>query len=235
VQDDELAWPAHLSLEGFNYGHLSGGEGRPIEWWRDWLSRDPTYSAKPYAQLAGVLASAGNRDGAADIRFSGRDRERTELLRGCGWLQDLGWVKRPDDARPCRWGSGFGLSALQAFVGYGIGTYTFRALYAALALAVMGTLILCFAPGVRGIRPPNWAVTRARRGQRQKSLLWCFGASLQRVLPLVTISAEFSDFFNDPRRERLRSWQHVAFGVLVLCGWVLAGFVAAAFSGLIQN
>ena len=46
---------------------------------------------------------------------------------------------------------------------------------------------------------------------------------------------EFSDFFNDPKRERLYPWQHFAFGVLALCGWVLAGFVAAAFSGLIQS
>jgi hypothetical protein len=55
------------------------------------------------------------------------------------------------------------------------------------------------------------------------------------VLPLVTISQEFSDFFNDPNRERLYAWQHVVFGVLALCGWALGLFVAAAFSGLIQS
>jgi hypothetical protein len=126
------------------------------------------------------------------------------------------------------------LSALQLFVGHGIGAYTFRAAGWGLVLAVIGTIILCVAPGVRGVRPVRF-LAKTRRGPRQKSLLWCFGASLQRVLPLVTISAEFSDFFNDPKRERLRPWQHVTFGVLVLCGWALAGFVAAAFSGLIQN
>ena len=126
------------------------------------------------------------------------------------------------------------MSALQLFVGHGIGAYTFRAAGWGLVLAVIGTIILCIAPGVRGVRPVRF-LAKMKRGPRQKSLLWCFGASLQRVLPLVTFSAEFSDFFNDPRRARLRSWQHVAFAVLVLCGWALGLFVAAAFSGLIQS
>ena len=52
---------------------------------------------------------------------------------------------------------------------------------------------------------------------------------------MITISKEFGDFFDDPKRERLTPRQHVAFGVLALCGWVLAGFVAAAFSGLVQS
>jgi hypothetical protein len=191
---------------------------RPIGWWRGWLNRDPVYSAQPYVQLASVLGAAGNRDGAADIRFFGRDRERSELLRGCTWLQKLGWVEEPnDDSGACRWGSWLGLSALQAFVGYGIGNYSFRAVGWALKLAVSGLVILTFAPGVRGTRPIRYW-TRLQRGPQQKSLLWCFGASLHRVLPLISINQEFSEFFNDPKRERLHAWQHVAFGVLALCG-----------------
>jgi hypothetical protein len=240
LQDDEHAWPDRITLEGFTYTHLGGLGGeqrqdmrnRPIRWWRKWLNRDPVYSAQPYAQLASVFAAGGNRDGAADIRFFGRDRERSELLRGCTWLQKLGLAEKPDDNRPCRWGAGLSLSLLQAFVGYGIGNYAFRAVLWALALALVGTVILWFAPGVRGVRPSPSATSR---GPRQKSLVWCIGASLHQVLPLISINPEFNDFFNDPKRERLYPWQHVAFGVLALCGWVLAGFVAAAFSGLIQS
>jgi hypothetical protein len=114
------------------------------------------------------------------------------------------------------------------FVGYGIGVYSFRAAGWALLLALVGTAILCLAPGVRRVTP-------ASHGKRQHSVLWCFGASLNRVLPLVTISQEFNDFFNDPKRERLRPAQHVAFAVLAMCGWALGLFVAAAFSGLIQS
>jgi hypothetical protein len=240
LQDDERAWPPRITLEGFSYAHLGGIGGeqnldmrsRPIDWWRDWLNRDPIYSAQPYAQLAAVLAAAGNREGAADVRFFGRDRERTELLRGCTWPQELDLVDKPAGNRPCRWGVALGLSTLQVVVGYGIGNYSFRAVGCALALALAGTAILGRAPGVQGVRPSPLAT---RRGPRQKSLLWCFGASLHQVLPLVTISEEFSAFFNDPNRERLHAWQHVAFGALALCGWALALFVAAAFSGLIQN
>jgi hypothetical protein len=109
LQDDELAWPPRITLEGFSFTRLGGFGGeqrqdmrnRPVESWRGWLSRDPVYSAQPYAQLASVLAATGNRDGAADIRFFGRDRERTELLRGCSWPQRLGWVDKPDDQKPC--------------------------------------------------------------------------------------------------------------------------------------
>ena len=35
------------------------------------------------------------------------------------------------------------------------------------------------------------------------------------MLPLITFRQEFSDFFNDPKRERLHSWQHFLFGALV--------------------
>jgi hypothetical protein len=245
LQDDERSWPVRITLEGFTYAHLGGAGGeqrqdmrnRPIAWWRDWLQRDPVYSPQPYAQLAAVLAAAGNRDGAAEIRFFSRDRQRSELLRGCSWLQAVGLADKLDDERlcePAQVGSWLGLSALQVFVGYGIGGYGFRAVGWALVFSLIGTAILCFAPGVRGVRPVRF-LTKAHRGPRQKSLLWCFGASLNRVLPLVTISQEFNEFFNDPRRERLHAWQHVAFGALALCGWALGLFVVAAFSGLIQN
>jgi hypothetical protein len=128
------------------------------------------------------------------------------------------------------------MSALQMFVGYGIGDYSFRAAGWAVILAFIGTVVLCFTPGVRGVWPVNFETGESLpRGPRQKSWLWCFGASLHKVLPLITISEEFSDFFNDPKRERLHAWQHVAFGLLAVCGWVLAGFVVAAFSGLIQS
>jgi hypothetical protein len=243
LQVDEQAWPPRITLEGFSYTHLGGIGGeqrqdmrdRPIRSWRRWLKRDPVYSTQPYAQLASVLTAAGNRDGAADIRYFGRDRERSELLGGCQWALTLGLVEKPDDSRPCgwrTWGTWLGQSALQLFVGYGIGVYSFRAAGWALLLAFAGTAILCFAPGVRGVKPSPLS---RHRGKRQRSVLWCFGASLNRVLPLVTISPEFNDFFNDPKRERLRPAQHVAFAVLAIGGWALGLFVAAAFSGLIQS
>ena len=222
LQDDDRAWPPHITLQGFTYTHLGGFGGdqrqdmrtRPIEWWRDWLGSDPVYSAQPYAQLASVLTAAGDRDGAADIRFYGRDRGRSELLRGCPvWAQKLLLAEQaapdpaetPDDRKPCRWGTGIGLSVLQAFVGYGIGNYTFRAAGWTLALAFIGTAILLFAPGVRG--PTQTRLTaegaREQRGPRQKSPLLVLRCQPALVLLLVTLTPEFTEFFNDPKRERL--------------------------------
>ena len=119
------------------------------------------------------------------------------------------------------------MTTQQVFVDYGIGAYGFRAVGWALVLAIVGTVILLFAPGVRGDKRPP--------GPRQHSPLWCFGASLQQVLPLISLNKGFSAFFDDPKRERLHAWQHLAFGLLAVCGWVLAGFVAAAFAGLIHS
>jgi uncharacterized protein YjbI with pentapeptide repeats len=240
LQDDEGAWPPTVIFEGFTYLNLGGtgevvgpdAQSRKPKWWRRWLELDPFYSSQPYTQLASVLAASGNRGAAASVRFFGRDRERREALAGCVWLQQLGLVASPPIPRPCNWQSGLGLSILQFFVGYGIGGYSFRALDWAIGLTLVGTFVLQFAPGVRGRAYFNGP---GGRGRLQKSPLWCFGASLSHLLPVVSLSPEFTDFFNDPKRQRLRAWQQVAFAILAVCGWALGLFVAAAFSGLTQT
>jgi hypothetical protein len=222
-------------LEGFTYLHLGGvGDSsradmrnRPVPVWRDWLLLDPVYSPQPYTELASVLAASGNSAAATAIRFIGRDRERAELVTNCR----LSGSGTPDKSlRQCDVRGWIGLSILQATVGYGFGTYTFRALWWTIGLAGAGTVMLAFAPGVRGAVRCD-----GKRGPRQKALIWCFGASLSHVLPVVTLSPEFTDFFNDPKRERLYAWQQVGFAVLALCGWGLSLFVVAAFSGLTQS
>jgi hypothetical protein len=65
--------------------------------------------------------------------------------------------------------------------------------------------------------------------------LWCLGASLSRLLPVTEINKEFADFFNDPKRTRLNAWQFYAFSGLGIIGWVLAGILVAALSGLTRN
>ena len=54
--------------------------------------------------------------------------------------------------------------------------------------------------------------------------VWCFGASLARLLPVIEINKEFTEFFNDPKRECLTSW--------ALCS---ARSWFAAVSGLTQS
>ena len=138
-QDDPDAWPPCLDLEGFRYDRLGGMAGvskaantgradmraRTADEWAAWLERDPVFSTQPYSQLSSVLAAAGNREAAEEIQFAGRERERGEAWKHSFWS----WT----------W-----LSFLSKVAGYGIGLYTFRALWWVLGLTVVGAVVLWF-------------------------------------------------------------------------------------------
>lgn len=203
-------WPMGRTVEfdGFTYGHLgssASGEGsdmrkRDLCWWRWWLERDRDFSSQPYIQLASVMAAHGDQDNAAKVLYYGRVRET-----------QMAW----EAGNYPRW---MLLAALNVVTGYGIGTYTFRALSWIIALTVVGVVLLKRSPGAR-----------------QKPLLWRAGASLTRVLPGVEINREFTDFFDDPKRQRLKDWQVVVFSAFVVIGWVLGLFLVAAMTGLTQH
>jgi hypothetical protein len=85
----------------------------------------------------------------------------------------------------------------------------------------LGAVILrFFAPGAR----------HPTRGK-----LWCFGASLSRLLPGIEINKEFTEFFCDPDRKRLKGWQSLFFSTYVVIGWLLVGLLVIAVSGLTQH
>jgi hypothetical protein len=67
------------------------------------------------------------------------------------------------------------------------------------------------------------------------NFLWCIGASLTRLLPVIEINREFTDFFNDPKRERLTGFQMFVFSVIRVIGWFLAAILVAAVSGVTSN
>ena len=218
-QDDPDAWPPCLDLEGFRYDRLGGMAGvskaantgradmraRTADEWAAWLERDPVFSTQPYSQLSSVLAAAGNREAAEEIQFAGRERERGETWKHSCWS----WT----------W-----LSFLSKVAGYGIGLYTFRALWWVLGLTVVGAVVLWFSPNAR-----------------RQGLLWRLGASLHRLLPVVDLSKEFKDFFDNlepdnPEGPRnLNRWQTAYFAGHAIAGWVLGVFLLAAMGGLTQK
>jgi hypothetical protein len=67
------------------------------------------------------------------------------------------------------------------------------------------------------------------------TFIWCLGASLSRLLPVIEINKEFSDFFNDPERKRLTGFQSAVFSIIGIIGFVLGAVLVAAVSGLTQN
>jgi hypothetical protein len=73
------------------------------------------------------------------------------------------------------------------------------------------------------------------RDRRRAGPLWCFGASLARLLPVIEINKEFTEFFNDPERERLNWWQSIVFSALGIVGFVPGAILIAAVSGLTQG
>ena len=122
------------------------------------------------------------------------------------------------DRQKCAW-----LSILSAVAGYGIGSYTFQVLYWVMGFTVLGAVVLCFSSNAR-----------------QHSLLWRIGASLHRLLPVVELYKEFTDFFENPpargfQPRNLRSWQVSYFAIHALVGWALGLILLAAMSGITQK
>jgi hypothetical protein len=218
---DQDAWPRQLDLQGFVYEQLGTdpGPGRDMRereacWYESWLARDPHFAPQPYRQLASVLRTGGDPDRADAVLSAARDRERREAwTRGeCGNpFKDWPW--RRDD---CWRAAGLGL--LKVLIGYGIGGGLFLVFYWVLTFTLIGMIVLSFSPPARA-----------------KGALWMFGASLDHLLPIVSLNKEFDDFFDDPQRQRLKGWQLGYFAFHALFGFLLGSFVVAALAGLTQT
>jgi hypothetical protein len=213
------AWPPSIDLEGFHYDRLGGinGYGRddmrrrlPNEW-TDWLAREQTFSNQPYAQLATVLLVAGRRDTAEKIQFAGRERERSQALAD-GDYETWAW-----------------LTFLSSVAGYGIGLYTFRVLWWVSGLTVLGGVVLLYSPNARARwYPPH---------KRPFGIFCLLAASLHRLLPVVRLSREFEEFFDNlpVNPPNLKPWQVAYFAGHALFGWALGLILLAAMSGLTQK
>ena len=107
---------------------------------------------------------------------------------------------------------------LRWIAGFGVGTYPFRVLHWVGAISLAGALYLWkYAKGVR---------------DKGHGFVWCWGAGLTRLLPVIEMNKEFSDFFNDPERERLTARENAAFSIMGVVGWFLAAILIAAVSGI---
>jgi hypothetical protein len=105
---------------------------------------------------------------------------------------------------------------LRWIAGYGIGSYMFRAFYLVLGLSLLGALLLRFR--VQGV------------ADEKHGFLWCFGASVNRLLPVVSLKKDFSDFFDDRRRNMFTPWQDSFFVILTGVGWLLGLILLAAIA-----
>jgi hypothetical protein len=209
LMDTKDAWPEreHLHLDGFSFIHLGGFEG---ETGPDMRGRGMDWGDN-WARLDPVYSPAPYAQLAA-ASTNARDRDAADEIRYFGRVREremeTGW-------------SYIWSGALQWVAGFGIGTYTFRVLYWVLGIAFLGALYL--RTSVQGVRDEN------------HGLIWCFGASLSRLLPVIEINEDFKDFFKNPTRAMLTGLQNFVFSAMGIVGWVLAAILVAAVSGLTRN
>ena len=207
LEPNRHAWPAVLELQGFVYDRLGGGSMDAL---------DPMM-ARPTAELVGWLARDRSftrqpyQQLASVFTAAGDPNRATDILFAARYREEL-----------LDWETGetwdaLGLAALRVTIGYGLGYKFFRVLWWVLGFCLVGTLVLLCAPAARA-----------------KGVLWCFGASLDQLIPFATLSPEFAPFFDDPQRERLAGWQVAFFALQSLVGFVLGGFVGAGLGGLTQ-
>jgi hypothetical protein len=205
------AWPKkeHLHLNGFMFDHLGGFEGETAQQmvtWRRMEWWDDWARRDPDYSPAPYAQLAGALTSAGDAEAADE-------------IRYLGRVRERETEKG--WGSYIWSGALQYVAGFGIGTYTFCVLYWVLGISFLGALYL--RTSVQGASDEN------------HGLIWCFGASLSRLLPGIEINEDFKDFFKNPTRAMLTNVQSFIFSVMGIVGWVLAAVLVAAVSGLTRN
>ncbi len=209
LMDAEDAWPnqGHLHLDGFSFNHLGGFQGNTVSEMRE---RRATWW-EDWVRRDPDYSPFPYQQLAATFAAAG-DRDAANDIRF------LGRVRQCEREKGL---AGVLCGAIQYVAGFGIGTYTFRVLWWVLGFSLAGAALLW------------WTVPAART--KQRGPLWCFGASLARLLPVIEINKEFTEFFNDPERQCLNWWQSILFSALGIVGFVLGAILLAAVSGLTQS
>ena len=205
--DAKDAWPAKgkLHLDGFGFNHLGGYEG---ETGPEMRARGMDWWDQ-WARLDPDYSPAPYAQLAVALTNAG-DRDAANGIRFIGRVRERETEKGWDYV----WSG-----ALQYVAGFGIGRYTFRVLYWVVGISLASAALL-------------WMSVPAAK---QHGPIWCFGASLSRLLPVIEVNKEFTEFFNDPERKRLTGWQSFIFSLIGIVGFVLGAILLAAVSGLAQS
>jgi hypothetical protein len=194
----EKSWPTKMRLDGFTFSRF--GESTMAKRDRAWWDNWAHSDESKSSYPYEQLAAAHAAAG---------DRNAADAFH---------YAERVHAAENADWGERALSNLLGWGAGYGIGYYMFRALGWALLLAVIGTLVLRFL--VKG--------TRDETGSVKHGSFWCFGASVDRLLPFITLKKEFSEFFDDKEVNRFTRGQDLFFIVFGVLGWLLGAIVLAA-------
>ncbi len=209
LMDATNSWPerGRLHLDGVTFNHLGGFAG---ESGREMRSRGMVWWDN-WARLDTNYSPAPYVQLAAALMNAGH-RDDANEIRYLGRVRE----RETETGLAYVW-SGF----LQWVAGFGIGTYTFRVLYWVIAVTVLGALYL--QECVTGVR------------DEKHGIVWCFGASLSRLLPIIEIKKDFTDFFNNSQRNEFTGIQSFFFATMGIVGWLFGAILIAAVAGLTQG
>jgi uncharacterized protein YjbI with pentapeptide repeats len=208
LMDAKTAWPdpGYLTLDGFTFAHLGGVPG---EGSAEMRGRGAVWWDE-WVRRDRVYNPASYEQLATAFVAAG-DRSSADEIRY------LGRIRQREEEK--QWWPWLSSLVFQYTAGFGIGDYTFRVLYWVTGVSFVGALYL-------------WARVPAAR---QHGPVWCCGASLSRLLPIIEINKEFTDFFDDPARKRLTGFDSFFFSVIAMVGWLLGAILIAAVSGLVPK
>jgi hypothetical protein len=165
------AWPHTLELDGFTYASLGWSDtdgmrdmgNRQIAWLEGWLAKQSRYSPHCYEHLASILEKAGRKDDARAIRYTSRERERSNA-KGFQW-----WL----------------LTGLKTTIGYG---YRYQyTLYWTIGWVAIGMLVLA----ISHLEP--WGRKPASLREGVSYTLDIFFYSLGKLLPIVKLDKRYDE------------------------------------------
>jgi hypothetical protein len=223
IHDEKASWPApgKLGLDGFVYGHISGGI-TDVKSRIAWLELQKPFTPQPYRQLAKVMRDMGVERGRLRVLYQMEDqlwKEENPLSRAL--------IGRP----------------LSVAVGYGY--YPLRALVGLLLLVAIGWGVYAGAAAHRAMAPKD---AQAYAYFKEKGIPPSYYApfsplvfSLENSLPLVKLGQ--ADFWQPDRSPNNVTGTAAGSGRMlavffrahVLLGWALATLFIAGVSGIVQK
>ena len=208
LMDAKDAWPAEgeLHLNGFTFGRLGGSGGQAG---LEMRARGMEWWDN-WVRLDPDYSPILYEQLAAAFTSSG-DRNAANEIRYLGLER-----KRTAACEQHAWTACLILTTQSFLTGYGIGL---RVLYSVIFLSLASAALL-------------WGTVPAAK---QHGFIWCFGASLAQLLPVIQLNKEFTEFFYDPERTRLKGWQVFVFSSLGVIGLALGATLIIAVSGLTQG
>jgi hypothetical protein len=201
--DTTDAWPGELHLDGFRFDHLGGSGGQAG---LEMRARGMKWWDN-WVRLDPQYHPILYEQLAAAFTSLG-DRNAANEIRYLGLER-----KRMATCEEHDWTTCLILTTQWFVTGYGIGL---RVLYSVIFFSLVSATIL-------------WRTVPAAK---QHGFIWCFGASLSQLLPGIQINKEFTEFFYDPERARLKGWHIFLFSSLRIIGLALVSTLIIAVSGL---